>query len=350
MSTIKREAQFQVDARPLVVLNPGGRDPDQDFPDFAGGPSPKMHAPVNYHGFAACTGGAFVRSIEAVRGRNGKDVLLLLRSDTGQSLRTLNHLKAIDCNVWVSFKESGLHQISAALKKRINAANFRTLCLNADGALASTDEAVAFYTAAGCKKVRFLPTPCPVDDLRWDFSRPIEARLGIFLGTREFDVPSRNHLVAALAAFRLGYELGVPVSMINDDGRSGRQHIRALQEIVPGVRLNVIEGRRSYPDYLHLISQHQLVFQLDASAVPGQVAGDALLCRVPCVGGNGATERLAFPHLNSHGRDIEEVLVLARRLLTEPTFYRSAIEESQLLAHEKLSFAVIRDKLHAQFL
>ncbi|HEY5751589.1 MAG TPA: hypothetical protein VIT21_00430 [Chthoniobacterales bacterium] len=350
MSTLNTKAKIRAHSRPFVVLNAGGRDPDQDFPDFAGEPNPEIHAPVNYHGFAACAGGAFVRSIEAVRGRNGKNVLLLLRSDPGQSLKVLNHLKAVGCKVWIAFKESGLHQISTVLTKKSNAADFRALCLDADGALASTEDAGLFYRAAGCEKVLFLPTPYPVDDPRWDFSRPIEERLGIFVGTREFDVPSRNHLTAVLAAFQLGVELGEPVSVVNVDGNSGRQHIAALQEIVPDVRVDVIDGRRSYPDYLHLISGHRIVFQLDASAVPGQVAGDALLCRVPCVGGNGTTERLAFPHLNGHGRDIEEVLALARRLLTEPTFYRSAIGESQRRANEKLSFAVIRDKLDAEFL
>lgn len=346
MSTNRIAAKIRDRSRPFVVLNPGGRDPDQDFSDLAGEPDSKMHPPVNYHGFAACVGGAFLRSIEAVRERNGRNVLLLLRSDLGQSLKVLQHLKMLGCKVWISFKESGLHQISATLEKKGNAADFRALCLGADGALASTKEAAAVYRAMGSEKVSFLPTPYPVDDPRWDFSRPIDQRLGIFVGTREFDVPSRNHLPAILAAFRLGVELGEPVSVVNVDGNSGRQRIEALEEAVPGVRVDVIDGRRSYPDYLHLIAGHRIVFQLDASAVPGQVAGDALLCRVPCVGGNGATERLAFPHLTSHGRDIEETMDLAKQLLTEPGSYRSAIGESQRLANETLSFAVIGRRLN----
>ena len=41
-------------------------------------------------------------------------------------------------------------------------------------------------------------------------------------------------------------------------------------------------------------ARHKIVLQADKSAVPGQVAGDALLCRMPCVGGDGAIDRLAF--------------------------------------------------------
>ena len=40
----------------LAVLNPKGRDPDQQFPNGAGAPDEKRHAPVNFHAFAACTG------------------------------------------------------------------------------------------------------------------------------------------------------------------------------------------------------------------------------------------------------------------------------------------------------
>jgi len=51
-------------------------------------------------------------------------------------------------------------------------------------------------------RVAFIPTPYPIDDRRWDFSRPIEERSGIFIGTREWNVLSRNHLGALLVARR----------------------------------------------------------------------------------------------------------------------------------------------------
>ena len=40
-------------------------------------------------------------------------------------------------------------------------------------------------------------------------------------------------------------------------------------------------GTESYPDYLREVARHKIVLQLDRSRVPGQVAGDALLCRMP---------------------------------------------------------------------
>jgi len=69
--------------------------------------------------------------------------------------------------------------------------------------------------------------------------------------------------------------------------------------------------------------------------VPGQVAGDALLCRMPCVGGNGAVERIAFDHA-------EAPLVQARRLMTDDDAWRGAVEDSQKIARERLSFSALR--------
>ena len=47
----------------LIVLNPGGGDPEQTFRDPAG-PAAQAHPPVNFHGFAACTHGFFQRDTQ----------------------------------------------------------------------------------------------------------------------------------------------------------------------------------------------------------------------------------------------------------------------------------------------
>jgi hypothetical protein len=104
-----------------------------------------------------------------------------------------------------------------------------------------------------------------------------------------------------------------------------------------------------YPRYLRTVAQHKLVLQLDTSAVPGQVAGDALLCRVPCIGGNGTTERLAFPDWCGHGRSAEQVLDLAARLLEHPHDCEVVMEESLRLATDRLGFPAVARRLEAFF-
>lgn len=313
----------------LAVLNPAGRDREQRFPDGAGAPDARAHAPVNYHAYAACTHGGFFRDAKVIPGEM-RAVLMLLRNDLKPALATLRTLKARGRTVAISWKESGQHQVAKHLNSAANLALFREICTLADGALSSTPELVPLYRAAGAKTAEFIPTPYPVDDTRWDFSRSLAERSGIFIGTREWDVPSRNHASALLHASALD----VPVTVFNLDGRSGRKKLDALG----CTALRVTENRLPYSEYLREMAKCRVVFQLDASAVPGQVAGDALLCRMPCVGGNGAVDRIAF----GEGADVKS-------LLRDDDAWRTAVEASQTRAQSSLSFATVAERLRKFF-
>lgn len=340
----------------LAVLNPGGSDPDQEFPDFAGAPGGKGHPPVNYHAYAACTAGSFHRNVRTVPA--GRPVLLVLRRNLQLCLGALSRLQAKGSTVAVSLKESGTHQSAAFLADPGRLLAFREICARADFCLSSTPDLVPFYLDAGAMRAEFVPTPYPVSDLRWDFSRSGEPaatmgdRRGVFIGTREFDVPSRNHLAALWAARRLGER----VTVVNLDGWRGRRLLKAVgfdaprrDSTEPAPELRIIDGRMDYRRYLQLMATHRIVFQLDRSAVPGQVAGDALLCRVPCVGGDGVIERTAFPSLCGYRRESEELVETASFLLRDDGAYAEAIEESQRMAREHLAFPMIASRLKAVF-
>src|SRR5205807_76248 len=109
-----------------------------------------------------------------------------------------------------------------------------------------TPEAADLYRAVrGPERVTFIPTPYPIDDPRWDFSRPIEQRAGIFVGTREWDVLSRNHLAALLVARRVGESTGEPVTVFDYEGRKGA---RLLSELEFGAeKLRVLNRKLVYP-------------------------------------------------------------------------------------------------------
>jgi len=312
----------------LAVLNPGGNDPEQHFPDGAGAPDACAHPPVNYHAYAACTQGGFFDDARAIP-QEMRAVLLLLRKDLKPSLAAFKALRAQGKVVAISWKESGQHQVALQLNDSASLTAFREICSLADGALSSTPELVPLYRAAGAKVAEFIPTPYPVDDPRWDFSRPLAERDGIFVGTREWDVPSRNHAAALLRACATG----AAVTVFNTDGRGGRKKLEALD--CP--RLRVIEGRLPYPDYLREMAKCRVVFQLDASAVPGQVAGDALLCRMPCIGGNGAVDRAAFAE-----GDLES-------LLRDDAAWSEIVNVSQTRALSSLGFAACAGRLRSFF-
>jgi hypothetical protein len=107
----------------------------------------------------------------------------------------------------------------------------------------------------------------------------------------------------------------------------------------------VIARRLPYGEYLAEMARHKIVLQADKSAVPGQVAGDALLCRMPCVGGDGAIDRLGFPEVSGHGRSLGELSELARQLLADKDFYMRIATESQERAQARLSFGSVSGQL-----
>jgi hypothetical protein len=329
----------------LTVLNPGGRDPEQQFRNLPA-PGEGAHPPINFHAFAACTLGAFYYNPRRAIAED-TPVLLLLRSDFRASERALRDLKKQGRTVAVSLKETGLHQIAKQLCDRAKLSRFMKIVEQADGCIATTPEAAEIYQRARCKRdpatVAFIPTPYPIEDQRWNFSLPASEQSGIFVGTREWDVPSRNHFAALLVARQLCDATDEPVSAVNLDRYKGRQLLDELE--FPRGKLRLIEKRKSYPDYLRDVARHKIVLQLDRSHVPGQVAGDALLCRIVCVGGNGAIERIAFSKTCGEGRTISEIASMALDLLKNADLRAAIVAESQERALERLSFRAIRSQL-----
>jgi hypothetical protein len=329
----------------LTVLNPGGRDPEQHFRD-AIDPGAGEHPPINFHGFAACTGGAFHSDTQRAITEE-TPVLLLLRGDFRNSERALGALKKRGRKIAVSLKETGLHQIAQQLWDRAKLSRFMKILGRADGCIATTPEAAEIYQRARWKHdpatVVFIPTPYPIEDPRWNFSVPVDEQSGIFVGTREWDVPSRNHFAALLVARHLCEATGEPVTVVNLDGYKARRLLLELK--FPEGKLRVIEKGKAYPDYLREVTRHKIVLQLDRSRVPGQVAGDALLCRTICVGGDGAIERIAFPKTCGEGRAIGEITSIGFDMLKNPDSRAAIIAESEERALEQLSFQAVRSQL-----
>src|SRR5881227_233995 len=329
----------------LTVLNPAGRDPEQHFQETAS-PNGQEHPPINFHGYAACTRGVFHYDTRRTIAE-ATPVLLLLRGDFRNSERALSELKRHGRLVAVSLKETGLHQIAQQLCDREKLSRFMKIVGEADGCIATTPEAAEIYQRARCKyspaTVAFIPTPYPVEDRQWNFSVPPNDQSGIFLGTREWDVPSRNHFVALLVARQLCEATGEMVSVVNLDGYRARRLLWELK--FPEEKFRMIEVEKAYPDYLREVARHKIVLQLDRSRVPGQVAGDALLCRTVCVGGDGAIERIAFPKTCSVGREIGEIASIALELLKNAESRAEMVADSQKHALKRLSFQAVHSQL-----
>ncbi len=327
----------------LTVLNPGGRDPEQQF-HHPPAPGEGTHPPINFHAFAACALGAFHHDPRRAIAED-TPVLLLLRSDFRASERALADLKKHGRTVAVSLKETGQHQIGQQVCEHRKLLRFMKIMAQADGCVATTPEAAEIYQRArwSQRRVAFIPTPYPIEDQRWNFVLPPDKQSGIFVGTREWDVPSRNHFAALLVARQVCEATGEPVTVVNLDGNKAQRLLAELK--FPEGKLRVIEKRKAYPDYLRDVAQHRIVLQLDRSHVPGQVAGDALLSRIPCVGGDGAIERIAFSKTCGEGRTISEITSIALDLLKNADLRAAIVAESQKRALERLSFQAARSQL-----
>ena len=156
-------------------------------------------------------------------------------------------------------------------------------------------------------------------------------------------MPSRNHFAALLVARQLCEATGEPVSVVNLDGYKARRLLWELK--FPEGKFRVIEEEKAYPDYLRMVAGHKIILQLDRSRVPGQVAGDALLTRTVCVGGDGAIERIAFPKTCGEGKTISEIASVGLELLKNADARAAIVTDSHERALERLSFQAVRSQL-----
>jgi hypothetical protein len=321
----------------LAVLNPTGRDHEQHFAENRSATA-NEHAPVNFHGYAASTHGAVFRDLKRAIA-SGWPVLLLLRGDFRASERALAELKKSKRKTVVALKETGAHQVAQQLSDPTRFARFVRIVRAANGCVASTPEVADLFRLFRDNRIEFVPTPYPIEDENWNWA--MDNRSGIFVGTREFAVLTRNHLSALLAVKKLSDATKEPVTVFNFDRRRGAKLISEI-----GFRkIRVHEKRMGYRAYLAEVARHKIIFQLDRSRVPGQVAGDALLCRSVCVGGDGAIERIAFPETCGEKRSDAELIEIAQRLLTNENERRAVAERATKIAKEKLSFRAGREIL-----
>ena len=334
-----------MDELKLTVLNPRGNHAEQRFDDYAGDVSSAKHAPVNYHAYAACSAGSFQRDVKRAV-EVGQPTLLLIRNDLRYSLKTLHRLKKSGLTVAVSLKETGYHQFHGQLGSARQLGLFRQILQLSDGVISPTEALVPIYQSLRDghppESCCFIPTPYPVNDVRWDFSVPPADRRGIFIGTRELKIASRSHLQSLILVRAVARGLNCPVGIINADGR---RLPRVLNSIDFPMDQTDVRGKMPYTNFMRFMAQYRVVFQLDQSMVPGQVAGDCCLTRQIAAGGNGSIDRLIFPEFSNAGQSWGELLAKVKTLLVDDDNYRNALDDAAEQARNMLSFEKVAGDL-----
>lgn len=327
----------------ITVLNAGGRDSNISYENGIGTPSPHHHPPVNYHAYAACTEGKFLKSIDDIQ--NSESIIFLIRTDLKESVKNLTKLrkKYPDSKVLLLFKETGPYQILSALKKPADLLNLSILGKLADGFLSPTPFVSDWLKNFTDNSVFFVPTPYPFHDPNWDFSSPFEKRSGIMLGTKEFDVHWRMHLPTLISIRKWIQGQKIKLTVINKDGKSSLKWLDAV-----GFRsadINVVDGILSYPNYLKLLGSHRLVFNQDMGFVPGQISGDSLLTKTPVLGGNNAIQQMIYPEFLSNDLSYNRLLDSAEILYSSESEYAKIVADARKRADSLLSFDVVKKQL-----
>ena len=330
----------------LCVLNPGSKDPDQLFPDFAGKPDPLTPTPLGYRAFAACTGGGYYRRDSSIP-EHERRVLLVLHRNLKACRQTVINLRRAGKTIILAWERPGSFELENVLRSPSDLSLFREICSRAHGALAVTSDLEPVFRGGGIMHVENIPMPLPIESTEWDFSIRPEERQGIFLGTWDRSDVSHRHLTALMGLKDVVSQMYEPLTVFNLDGWRGRRWLRQLG--YPNGLLRVIERRLPHVEYLRKMATHKMVVQLDASGGAGRVAGDALLCRIPCVGGNGITERIIFPELSDPRTSTPDVLYSVSRLLDHGHDREIAVEQALEFARQRLSFAVIQQSLEQLF-
>jgi len=319
----------------FVVLHPGARSRNRTFLDGPGKPDDVGPAPVGAHAYAACRKGSFHRSLRSIPADTDDVVLTVDNKNLRRALADLKTLHRRRARVRVACADPSSPGMAVMLGDVTRLELFREMLRTADGAIAATPETMSLFQAAGATDVQFIPPPCAVDFPAWDFSQPAGKRRGIFIGTSSFASGGANHMAALLSADTLSRELECPLAVVNTEGRRGGMILKSLRKNNP--LFFIVEAPVDYADLLRVMSLHRIVWQFDANAGPGGTASSALLCRIPCIGGNGAIERIAFPGLSSPASR-EDLLEAARLLLTNDKAWQEEVEASQHRAAEFLSF------------
>ncbi|MEM9018645.1 MAG: hypothetical protein AAGC68_16675 [Verrucomicrobiota bacterium] len=298
------------------------------------------------HAYAAATYGAFFDSVEHFLDERSRfdAILVLIRRRTWITLKAVEKLKAAGVKVVVAWKECSHNQVSRQLKCPRGIAAYSRILQLADGILSPT---LAWPPRVGTleqnefwQKLKFIPTPYPIDFPSWDFSTPISSRVGVMVGTREFKTESRNHLQAIARIASLAHEFAIPrVTVVNSERKRGLRMLQELAPSFPAGVLEIVERPLPYPDYMQLVSSHRLVYQMDRSTVPGQVAGDCLLARTICAGGSSTIEKIAFTDFSDDGTiRMKTVFDRVALILQDDDSFAGAIEQSQKAAQKRLSF------------
>lgn len=329
----------------LCVLQPSIRQ-KQEFPGYASSPSIGTLPPLGFAGFAACTGGGIYRKSSEIPPEERR-VLLVIGRDLKAARQATIDLRRSGKTIVATLENGGRFAIRSWLNSPADLSLFREICSRAHAGLAVSHDSEPILRAGGLLHVEVIPAPLPLQETEWNFSIPDEERRGIFLGSWDWKNPVKRHLEALIALREVAGYMYEPVTVFNLDGWRGRRWLRQIE--YPAGLLRVIERRLPYAEYLRKVALHKMVFSLDASGGEGRIGADSLLCRIPCVGGTGEINSIAFPDFCDHALPVPDITQKASLLLDHGHDRERAVEQALDYGRQKFDFAAASNALEQLF-
>ncbi len=309
----------------------------------ASGASVERVAMVGLPALAAAVAAAWYRGTGTIPGE--ANVLIVLDKPLAQLAGVVRSLKTAGKTVAVAFADSGAMPMTDLVTSPEGLVAFLDVCRLTDAGVATSTDSESLFRSVGVPLVEFIPTPCAVEDPSWDRSIPPGQRRGIFIGTSDFLPQYRNHTSALLSLRELAVRYGEPVTVMRKRRLSDRRMVRQVRRHWPRGLLRVVPVPGNAGEFARLMASHKLVIQFEWGGGAGEVAATALLSRVPCVGGHGTVEQIAFPHLTGFGRSPDELLDLAAELLGDASRAEVAVAQALALAAEHLSPQLTRARV-----
>jgi hypothetical protein len=298
------------------------------------------YEPAFIHSYAACTGGSVLTNLRKVPA--GPVLIVLRKTNLRRASAAIDELRKRGSKILIALAGTSSHDIANTLGDTTRWEFFRTICSRCDLALAQVEDLVPFFNKAGSPRTEFLPIP--IDFESAPAPKPLAELRGIFVGTREFRIPARRHLEAVTHADSLSRLLQIPLAVLNSEGRDGGMLLKDFQRRNP--LFYIIEAPITRSDFLDVLRLHRIVWQLDTTSAPGRIASDSILCGLPCVGGNGTAERLAFPAVCGP-RPAPQLLESAERLLTDDAFWSETVGFSREKTLAELAYGAVSARISA---
>ena len=302
--------------------------------------------PLGYIGFAVASHGRIFRTLtDSVADPQPILIVADARLEAAKSaIQTIRNAAAnAPRRVLLTFVERAMKEIMAELRNPQSMERFKALLNLADGMIVSAPELLGFINSlnVNCQCIH-IPAPYPLENPQWDVSLPTNQRSGIFFGDIPFREPDRNMLAWLYAAAEIAAKTGHHLSIFSTPGFS--QGPTAAQLGLSAPMFTQIPAC-DYGSYLQHLASHRIVIKPNSLDGVSNVAGDALLSRIICVGGEGTLERVAFRESCGSGRSSDNIRAIAESLLTDDAFYDRQVEKSQQIAMQSMSFGAVNARL-----